>query len=322
MKYINPALFLFMLLILTACSDTHSPELVESAVVPVANIPTGTLTVTSEPQLTATETLTVAPSPTLFLSPTVITENFELAKSGYDIADVRLSFPREDMVIINFKYRLDESRKSKDTYLYMTVPPQCADDDNKNSPPQFLTKRLEGEAKFEFKMTLQGVCDADGIEFIFQPAPGSDVKPPLYREYVSQPYHLVRNFPTVNSDTLKLENIKFTPNSNWGGEFTFDYAMSEEIPLPLEQYIFVMNGFGPGQTCFFWSGGPRLEQHSGKYRLNMNLYQDLAGPYQNCLKGMDKFTYTSLSLSVLDTIADRWVYHQELNIPITVLKNP
>jgi hypothetical protein len=275
------------------------------------------------PSPTATVPFTLTPSPTIYMSPTATPKNFVLAENGYDIADVRLSFPREDMMIIDFKYRLDESRKSRDTYIYMTVPSQCMDDDNRNSPPQFLSKSLDGEARFEFKTTLQGVCSADGIEFTFYPDPNRGANPPFYREFVSQPYQLVRNFPTVNSGTFKVENMKFTATELWGGKITFDYAISDTIPIPSEQYKFVIYGSGPGQTCPFglWEG-PTLSQNKGEYTLTINLYRDLGSNYRNCLEGRDKVTFTDSYLSVVDILAGKTVYHQALNMPFSVLKKP
>jgi hypothetical protein len=225
-------------------------------------------------------------------------------------------------MIVDFKYRLDESRKSRDTYIYMTVPAKCMDDDNKNTPPSVRTNSLVGEARFEFKMTLQGICSVEGIEFTFYPNPNRDANPPFYREFVAQPYRLVRDSPTLNSDTFRVENMKFTASETWGGIFTFDYAVSDEIPMPPEQYQFVIYGFAPGQTCSFGSTGPVVTQNQGHYQLYLNLYRDMSGLYNNCLEGTDHITYTTSYLAVDDIAAGRTVYHQALNMPFTVLKKP
>jgi hypothetical protein len=223
------------------------------------------------------------------------------------------------MVVIGFKYRLDESRKSKDTYIYMTVPPDCMDDDNKNSPPQYLARNLSGVTAFTLKLTLEGDCTAEAIEFRFYPDPNRN-QTPLFREYVLQSYRLVRSFPTLNSDTLHVENFKFTSQSDWSGSFTFDYAVSEEIPFPLEQYSISVYAFGADGGCFMQVGGPVLAAHTGEYRIDMNLYRDLSSMNRNCIDGRDHYTYTTTYLAVFDDIASRTVYHQALNMPFTFVK--
>lgn len=314
MKTITAVAILSILLALSGCSSGQ-PALVE----PTPTRPVPTATFTAPPVLTATPSLTPVPSPTVELSPTVTPENFVLAETGYDIADVRLAFPREDMVVIDFKYRLDESRKSKDTYIYMTVPPGCMDDDNKNSPPYRLAQSLTGGAKLKLKLTVEGDCTADAIEFRFYPDPNRN-QTPLFREYVLQSYRLVRSFPTVNSDTLHVENFKFTSQADWNGSFTFDYAVSEEIPFPLEQYSISVYAFGADGGCFMQAGGPILAAHTGEYRIDMNLYRDLSSMNRECINGRDHYTYTTTYLAVHDNIAGRMVYHQALNTTFPFVK--
>jgi len=315
MKHITAVFVLFALLMLAGCLGSQ---------VPVSSEPTVILpseTATSIPKPIATDTSVPTALPTITLAPTlpVNPENLVLAEKGYDIADVRLSFPREDMVVIDFKYRLDESRRSKATYIYMTVPPTCMDDDNKNVPPNHITRNLTGSAQFTLKLTFEGDCTADSIEFRFYSDPNTN-QSPLFREYVLQSYHLVRGFPTVNSDTLRVENLKFTSQSQWDGSFTFDYAVSEEIPFPLEQYSISAYAFGPDGDCFIEVRGPILVTHTGEYRIDMNLYRDLSSMDRNCIDRRDHYTYTATHLAVRDDIANRMVYHQTLNVPFPFVK--
>jgi hypothetical protein len=249
-------------------------------------------------------------------------ENLVLAESGYDIADVRYSYQREDIFTVRFKYRLDESRTSKDTYIFMTIPQKCRGNDYRYFPPNYVAKDLSGEGQFTFKMTLQGVCDADSIEFTFYPVLENPHPPFLYSEDVLQPYHLVRSFPTFNSDMIKIQNFQFTPQANWGGVFTFDYAISEEIPLSLEQYSIVLRGFGPDGGCSSWSDGPLITEHKGKYQIPLYLPEQLLYPYKNCLKGLEKYTYTQSALYVQDNIGGTDVYYYAVNLPYTVWKSP
>ena len=325
MKYATAFLILLTFFTVTGCSGnqtlaTGGPAVVqpgESATV----FPESTATYT--PASTATPVFTLTASPTIYVTPTTIAnpENLVLAEKGYDIADVRLSFPREDTVVVDFKYRLDESRKSKDTYIYMTIPPQCRDDVNGYSPPQYIAKNLTGEVQFIFKMTLEGVCVADSIEFTFYPDPNREANPPFYREYVLQPYRLVRNFPTLNSDTLSVANFKFTADVLWKGVFTFDYSISEEIPIPPEEYFFVVRGFGPDGGCAFWAQGPVLTGHSGEYQISLDLAYNLLFPYQNCLTGLEKYTYTTSFLYLRDAAVNKDVYSEALTDPYTIWKS-
>jgi hypothetical protein len=305
---------LFTFLILAGCSSVQVPVSSEPTVIPLSKIPT------LAPQPTASETSVPTVTPTMTLEPTLIVnpENLVLAEQGYDIADVRLSYPGEDTLVVDFKYRLDQSRESRDTYISMTIPPQCRDDGNRYSPPQYVTKKLSGEVRFTFKLTLEGTCSTDAIEFIFYSDPNKGTT--FYREYVLQPYELVRNFPTVNSDTLQVQNFQFTDNSSWKGVFTFDYRISEEIPFPKEQYRFVVRGFGPDGGCAFWAEGAVLTDHSGEYQVPLDLTYNLLFPFKNCLDGLDQYTFTSASLSLIDTIAEKSIYHQEFNISYTMLK--
>lgn len=315
MKYMTAIFVLFALLMLAGCSGSQAPVSSEPTVSPPSE------TATLIPQPTATGTSVPTALPTITLTPTlpVNPENLVLAETGYDIADVRLSFPREDMVVIDFKYRLDESRESKDTYIYMTVPPDCMDDDNKNTPPNHVTRNLTGATTFTLKLTLEGDCTADAIEFRFYPDPNRN-QSPLFREYVLQSYRLTRSFPTVNSDTLHVENLKFTSRSTWNASLTFDYAVSEEIPFPLEQYSISVYAFGADGGCFMQVGGPVLVNHTGEYRIEMNLYRDINNRDRKCIDGLDHYTYTTTYLAVSDDIAGRIVYHQALNMPFPFVK--
>ncbi len=315
MKYAATIFILSTVLALAGCSNKPLPTSPEPTVV----MPTQTATLTPQPTATETSAPTVMPASTV--TPTAIAnpENLILAEKGYDIADVRLSFPREDTVIVDFKYRLDESRKTRDTYIGMTIPPQCRDDGNRDSPPQYVAKNLTGEVEFTFKLTLQGICTTDSIEFTFYSDPNRDTT--FYREYVLQPYRLVRKFPTLNSDTLSVENFQFTADVPWKGVFTFDYIISEEIPIPPEEYLFVVRGFGPYGGCAFWAQGPVITEHRGTYEITLDLANNLLFPYRNCLQGLEKYTYTRSFLYLQDAVVDKDIYSQALNDPYTIWKS-
>src|SRR5262245_31778210 len=111
MKYIAAILILFASFMLAGCSSAAVPVLDDATEIP----PTKTVTMIPEPTETyiPLPTVTLTPPPTVFLSPTATRE--KLVESGYDIADVRFSYPEEDTLVVDFKYRLEESRQSKRT---------------------------------------------------------------------------------------------------------------------------------------------------------------------------------------------------------------
>ena len=289
--------------------------------VPATTLPSQRPTDTPLPTLTLTPPATFTASPTLYLSPTVTPENWVLAEKGYDIAGMQLSFPREDTVNIHFKYRFDESRKDKKKSISLVFPPQCIDDDNKNWPPGHTSGLTEGEVTVSYKMTLQGVCEADGILFEIRYFSEGPAVTPIYREFVSQPFRLVRDFPTVNSDTLQVENFSFTPGSNWSGEFRFDFHLSEQIPLPLEQYRFSLYGFGPDGSCPFEVRGSFLREHDGQQVIPLYLPMNYLTLYQECPGRADKYTYTASYISLFDLVAVRTVYHHPLNQQFTIFRS-
>lgn len=320
MKHTTIVLIIFTFFLLTGCSGSQQVTPVEPAVFP----PTKTPAVASQPTVTDTPapTLTLSPSPTVYISPTATPENFVLADKGYDIADVRLSYPREDMMVVKFKYRLEQNRDGRQTSIVILPPKQCEDALYDAPHPEYPTQLVTGEGEITFKMTIEGVCAADLLEFVIDSDGYAKNRPFLYREFVPQPYRLVRDFPTLNSDTIKIQNFKYTDIKHWSGKFTFDYDLSDEIPLPLEQYEFLIEGFGPGGGCPFGAAGAPLTEHHGKYQIELDLTRNLSPTYWNCLNGLKKYTFTKSIMNVMDLIANRSVYKQELNTPYTTWYDP
>jgi hypothetical protein len=149
----------------------------------------------------------------------------------------------------------------------------------------------------------------------------SDTTSPYYHEFIQQPFRMVRNFPTLNADTIRIENIKFEARPGWRGVFTFDYSISEKIPIPFEQYSFEVVGMGNDSRCTFGAQGTTLTQQSGEHSILLDLPSNLFLPYSNCLTGPEKLTYTSSSLRVVDNRSPRnAVYSQDLGMSYTVWK--
>src|SRR5690349_12705552 len=105
-------------LVLVGCAASSAPIVASPAIARISEtskpfLPTPTNTLVA----TVTPTFTWTPSPTVFATATSTPENYVLAEKGYDIADVRISYPREDRMIVSFKYHLDESHISKPAFI-------------------------------------------------------------------------------------------------------------------------------------------------------------------------------------------------------------
>ena len=317
MKYAIAVLIPFVFFAIAGCSTSQAAMPFEETEI----YPTKSFTAT--PAFTVTDTpaptLTLIPSPTSNLIPTVTSD---LREKGYDIADIRFSYPRPDTLVIKFQYRLEQERQGKRNFILVSFPKECQDDLYEAFRPWYVTEQVVGEGQITFKMTLQGVCAADSIEFTINPNENIEANQHSYQEFVLQPYQISRDYPPVNSDTLSVENFQFTGGNLWQGVFTFDYQLSEEILIPPEEYFFVVRGFGPDGGCAFWAAGPILTRNSGKYQVPLDLAYNLLFPYKNCLQGLEKYTYTMSFLYLRDKVVNQDVYSQAVSDSYTLRKAP
>ena len=320
---------LLIILIMAGCSGVQLPAFgipTATAIVETPmNSPEPTITLIDTPSPTLTPTFTLTPSPTVFLTATDTPKNFVLANSGYDIADVRLSYPREDIMVIDFKYRLDERVDLEKRYadISLNMPKRCLDD---YYSPYFRVKELVGTGRFTFKMTLKGTCSADTLEFSITVLPENLFNLPgggySYHETVLQPYKLTRTFPTVNSNTISMKHFNFEPKDNWSGTLTFDYNISEDIPIPPEEYHFELYSSGVAGECGFRVAGLPITEHSGVYQLEINLVSQVSDRFdKSCLDKYKHYTYSVNSLFLEDDLASHNVYRRDLNFTYRIWKH-
>lgn len=90
---------LFIVLTLVACAG-NDPTATISAQDSVIVVPTQTYTFTPEPSSTTSLTPPSTATVTVTSTATVTPENFVLADSGYDIADVRITYQNESTAIV------------------------------------------------------------------------------------------------------------------------------------------------------------------------------------------------------------------------------
>ena len=315
---------------LTKVPDTQTPTVFFTPTSTDTPVPTSTLT----PTFTPTPTLT--PTPTIFMTPTVTPVNFALAKTGFDIANVRYSYPREDMLVVDFKYRVDEKLADYSAYITAEIPRRCTDtyggggiflndDMEENSfGMYFVTRKSTGEGKITFKMTLQGTCRADGLMFKIFPLnyPSYPYPPDItYEEYVPQPYEVTRSFPTMNLDVIRIRNFQFEPQNNWSGILSFDYEISEAIPISLEQYHFAVSDRGGGKGCYYYAEGPTLTEPSGIYSFDIELDKSAARAGPDCWGRYTSYTYSETTLYMYDDLADSQVLRMPTNFSYTFWKS-
>lgn len=325
MKY-HKHLFIFLVfLALVGCSEAQSPAFSTSANSPSTNqtlTPSPKFTATSTPSSTITLTLTLSPSPRIFVTATETPQNFVLAETGYDIADVRLSYIREDILLVDFKYRLDESLSSKRASISIDFPQRCQN--HYFTPIYLVDGNLIGEGHISFKMNNNGVCSAASLTFIISPSsenPHNIDSLPEYQEYVIQSYTLTRNFPTLDESTIELRNFHFEAKDGWKGIFTFDYKISNEIPIPSEKYQFEIYSSGQNGECFFRSKGSTITEHIGTYTIDIDPTSNFSPRYKDCLEKYNSYTYSTNHISVIDELAGQSVYFPIINYSYKVLKS-
>ena len=98
MKYRTAIFILCVFFTFAGCSPSQVAKPVEATIAPPAKTSTATLAPT--PSHTPAPTLTLMPSATVFVSPTATPKNFVLAEKGYDNADVRYIYQKEDILAI------------------------------------------------------------------------------------------------------------------------------------------------------------------------------------------------------------------------------
>jgi hypothetical protein len=315
--------------LLFACSPTIIPlGQDEDTVVPVSTLthtPTPTASDTPSPTLAITPSIT--PTASITPIPTVTPENFVLADSGNDIADVRISYPLPNTVNINFKYHVDLSKitNNNETILIsVLLPVKCS-----------------GTPTWE--LVYHPVWSAGSGQIVYEQAPNSKCKVPffdmvvlfrkqydaynensveLYRERINQPFEVVNNSPAIDSKTLTIKGFSFETTGPWSGQLRFEYVFSPELADVIGKYKFVLTGSGDILYCDFASAGPVITEIEGTYVIDVDLRKDIsknAGGI-NCsskLSQSDSLTYRAITLSLTNN-----TYHQGIATSITFEKQP
>jgi len=251
---------------------------------------------------------------------------------SFDIADVRYSYPREDILIVDFKYRIDEQLEGQYSMITVEMPRRYTDNYSGGNfsledveelayGMYFFTRKSTGEGQIVFKMTLQGSCIADGLQFKISPFFYSTyLLPPelTHEEYVLQPYQITRSFPTMNFDMIRIVNFRFEPSDNWSGVLSFDYQISEGIPIPLEEYRFEVSDNGGKIGCSYSTQGSVVTEHNGTYPFQIELAQDINSGTRHCLSTYTDYTYSNTYLYMYDELANSQVLRMPINYSYTL----
>jgi hypothetical protein len=329
----NRSVFVLCVLVFVfaACSGSSQTETAPALERSDATVmPTAIQTFTPLPSDTPLPTATITAAPSITPTLTVTPENFVLAESGSDIADVRISYPREDIAVIDFDYRIDARGKRSDQQIVilLLLPNSCGYDSN-SSIPTIGVGSTPGHGRLTYKQIAQGQCDVPyfdlAIKYSFQ-APGSRILTDVYQERINQPLAVVRNFPAVSSQNLTVKNFSFETTGAWSGKFSFDYSFLPEIPVANEKYRFALSGMGGIFVCEFHAWGPVIKEAEGHYTINIDFYstQDFRITDQTCMTRYDALSYDVSLLNLEDLLTNNPVriYHRAIDLVITLKRSP
>ncbi|MBX3045381.1 MAG: hypothetical protein KF698_00130 [Anaerolineales bacterium] len=261
--------------------------------------PTPTATAIPTKTQTPTPTATITPTPTSTPQPTrTPTPTVEIAESGYDIAAVTVENPEPQIVNIRFYYRLPDNVSY--AYITLNIPPQCREKSYyfpDNYPNVFVTRNQDW-AEIKFVHMLEGDCVSNVM--YLQVWPGRLEGNTMYLDGVAYEerfeigYSASRDFPSLNANNLTLRNFRFEALGNWKGAISFDYEIDPRVSIQTERVSFSMRGVT--SACSFQAAGKVVSEHSGEYKIQFDLVEDLWSSYSNvegtaCLEGYDYFTF-------------------------------
>jgi hypothetical protein len=271
--------------------------------------PTETIQPTNTETQTPTSTQTISPTITPTLTVTAI--DTVLAETGYDIANISVIYPREDIMHVDFQYRLKEG--IEDAMITMQIPTDCRDHTwyYVFDFPNTTVEEPVGSASIEYKLPVEGECAHDSFYINIHPitkvGQGSNIEKLEYQEKINLPFSISRVFPTVNSDTLTVKNFRFESTGSWKGNILFDYILSEEIPLDLEKYYFSVRGIGGAGACKFQKDGEILTNHSGIYLISVSLPDDIMG--NDCTEQFTSYLFNDYFVYFIDQMSGYVVYY-------------
>ena len=309
---IRSSLFLAVTIVLTACAsnsaglspptntpliaDTHTPIPAEKT--PVLPTATAAPTITHTPTITPTSTLTH--------TPTAAPVDPILAGSGFDIAAISVSYPRLDIMQVDFDYRLRDGVDQ--AMITLQLPQPCRDGEWSIVFDFPLTAVWEpiGTTTILYKLPIEGVCAFDSFYINIYPLTDTgeywNIEDIAYQEKINLSYRIERTFPTINTNVVTLKSFRFESTGSWTGNVLVDYVISEKIPLDIEQYYFSIYGSGGGGACSFRADGPIIEEYSGIYALPVTLPDDLSA--EGCTDGYTSYLFDNFFFYVVDAFND------------------
>ena len=330
MSYKGLCVILVFTRILTACVAGGQDTVVPENLPPMKN---ELLTQDIAATPTETPTMILPPMPSATWTPaathtSAVTAD-SLAESGSDIADVRISYSDEDIVNIDFKYRVDAAgkRPSERIVIILLMPSRC----NRPNDNPILTDVYDtvGQGRISYRQTAQGTCEVPyfdlAIKFWLE-VPGNITLKDIYQERIDQPITVTRNAPSITWETLAVKNFSFQATGGWKGKLTFDYAFSPEIPITGEQYRFELSGNGDVYVCEFHAWGAVIREPEGTYTIEIDLETGdnfrISDP--GCVSRYSVLTYDKSSLYLRDmyTGYPDPNYRRAVDLVLTFKKSP
>ena len=322
-----------LILALAACSGSG-----QSAITPVSEpnevavISTVTEAAAPMPSDTPLPAATITATASITPTPTITPENSALAESGYDFANVKLSHPEPDRVVISFDYRIDKYN-TEYKGIGLSLPSLCPDFRNTPYPETIFRVPkgpITGKGQVEYRIKSQGECNVPFFYLvIYSPFNNGRWPTPdqaVYQERIDQPIEIVRGLPPINSKTLTTKNFLYQITGSWSGRFTFDYAFSPEIPVADERYGFALEGAGGVYVCGFYTVGPVISGVEGSYMIDIdfNTKNSFWITDQSCISRYSSLTYDQLTLSVIDlgVSSHERIYQHAIDLAITLKGSP
>jgi hypothetical protein len=261
---------------------------------------------------------------TITPTPTITPENFGLAESGFDIADVRVVTVQADTVHINFKYQIDRNyvlQPDQKLFVMLLIPTNCKDE-HTNDPRYYfedsigtgwLAYRQYSSSRCSlpfFDMTINVIDKDDDTNVHFQE---------VYRERIKQPLEVAGNLSIIDARNLTIKNVEFHTTGSWSGQLTFEYAFRSDVPLASQQYLFLLVGDAVVRPCSFSAEGPLLNRLEGRYIIDIQLSTtaDLT-----CLNKHNSFSYTGGMIVLQDVLTHERIYYHSVGFTLTFKKAP
>jgi len=308
---------------LVACSGNDQTIAPQTQAGPIIIVPGSTNTFIPVPSDTPLPTIppTSTATPSLTPTATVIPENFVLANKGFDIANVRVSNPNEDVVTIDFEYRIDPKIKSKSEIIVIGVwfPPACAGVNGGNIPiygddPTFMQNggialpSEMGHGILSYRQETPGRCEMSSFELIITFMQKLGVNSfklrEVYREHIKQPIKVINTTSVTKfSDMVTTKNFAFQVTGPWTGKLTFDYVISPEFSARVLNARFNLDGKGDILYCRPQASGPYITGLEGTYVINvdMNQYNSADKRSVSCHNKLEKYgslTFDQVALSL------------------------